>query len=390
MPIFSYVISESKKTKKGMLRASSYEGAKQTLMGKKALLLELKEIKTDALSKLKPSMVLELTKDIYHLLRSKLPLYDAMLSCEEKYAHSKTHLIVLFLTDQIEQGVSLSQALKKIGHSFDVVYISLIEAAESSGKLEETFKSLADMLQRRASIKAQLQKALMYPLCILSFASLMLFFLFWSLIPQLREFFTGKDLHPMTQFVVSVSDLLHAYAPVMLLGGGLTALLLGKWFFHRKQSQLRQKMLLSLPLVSAIVTENNWLKCTQTLAALLFSNVSLQKALSLVRQMVTIEKFSAALGTAQERLEQGKSLTEMFQSNVTIPPILLRMLATAEQTGETATMLKHCADIFEVSLDKKLHQLNVYLQPILLVAIGAIIAFVILAVLLPLSDMGSF
>ena len=147
MPIFSYVISESKKTKKGMLRASSYEGAKQTLQSKKALLLELKEIKTSALSKLKASMVLELTKDIYHLLRSKLPLYDAMLSCEEKYAHSKTHLIVLFVTDQIEQGVSLSQALKKIGHSFDVVYISLVEAAESSGKLEETFKSLADMIK---------------------------------------------------------------------------------------------------------------------------------------------------------------------------------------------------------------------------------------------------
>lgn len=389
MPLFSYTLSLARKTKKGVLRASSYETAKQQLTQKKEVLISLHEIENVHFPKIKPAMVLEMTKDIYHLLRSRLSLHESLLSCEEKYAHSKLYLVVAFLADQVHQGISLSDAMQKLSHSFDAVYISLIRAAESSGSLIDAFKALTNMLERRASIKAQLQKAVMYPLFILSFALIMLFFLFWTLIPQLREFFMGKDLHPMTKFVLSVSDGLHAHGGMLFIGLSIFTIGIGKWLFHKKRKGMRQKIVLSIPLVSSILVESNWLKCTQTLAVLLSVNVPLQEALSLAKHVVTIERFQEALHQAQERLEQGKSLHQMF-NNISIPPILLRMLATAEKTGETATMLGHSAEIFETSLNKKLHQLTLYLQPLLLVAIGAIIAFVILAVLLPLSDMGSF
>ncbi len=389
--LFQYeAITASGKKKKGAINADSFANAKDALRRQKILVTQLIECKEKKKERCLPSsMVINFTRDLSLLLRSGLPLYEALLTIEEKYRTTKGHVILLDLCDQIKQGRSFSEALREYPKSFDQVYVSMVYSAEKSGALEEVFNHLTQLLGRQQKLKKQIFSALIYPIFLASFCVLILIALFFFLIPTMETLFEGRELHPLTEAVLAISKFL-THNWVTLLISFLSSVALLIFFFRRKEGKrFIQKVTLRLPLFKTLITEIVLLRFSRVLSVLLDGGVPLLSALKLSKKAMHHLFFEAIVEDAEAKIIEGKKLSDQFRTSPLIPNLFIRMLSVAEEAGNLSYMLQNIANIYEEDLDKSLQRLTSLLQPVTLLILGVMIGLVLLSVLLPLTDVGS-
>ena len=296
--LFQYeAITPNGKKKKGAINADSFENAKDALRRQKILVTQLIERPEKKVEKQLPSaMVINFTRDLSLLLRSGLPLYEALLTIEEKYRNTKGHMILLDLCDQIKQGRSFSEALRSYPKSFDQVYVSMVYSAEKSGALEEVFNHLTQLLGRQQKLKKQIFSAMIYPIFLACFCVLILIALFFFLIPTMETLFEGRELHPLTEAVLSISKFL-TQNWVSLFFSFLTGTTVLIIFFRRKEGRrLVQKSTLHFPLFKKLVTEIVLLRFSRVLSVLLDGGVPLLGALKLSRKAMHHLYFESIVG----------------------------------------------------------------------------------------------
>lgn len=373
----------------GFINADSYELAKSRLRKDNIFVTSVTECEEVAHTELTDAQRLQFTRDCASLLRSGLPLYESLVTIEEKYAKTKVHSIFLDVCDQVKLGKSLSAALKRHPKSFDDVYCAVIEAGEHTGNLEGIFAHIEKLYSRQEKLKKQLLGALLYPAFLFTFCSLVLFVLLFFMIPTMKDMYEGKNLHPVTQIVIGVSDFLTNYWPLILLwiagvGGGLA-------LYMRSDAgkERTQRLLLSVPLVRRILMQSSLLRFAHVLAVLLKSGVSLLDGLRLGRKVVHNIQVQKAIEEAEEMALEGGSISQSMATCPLFPSLFIRMLSVAEESGNMEAMLFSIANIYDEELERSLTRFTTLLQPIILLVLGVIVGVVLIAVLLPMSDVSA-
>lgn len=392
MPLFSYqaITSEGKKLK-GVIDADSLVAAKERLRKQNVMVTTLSSMpcRQDLLS-LSPPLLLSFTRELSQLLKAGLPLYESLLTIEEKYRHHKHHPLFLDLCDHLQEGSPLSSALKRYPATFDRIYLSMVQVAEQSGNLSMIFAQLEQLISRQQKLKKQLSSALMYP----SFLALFCFFitcgLMFFVVPSMKELFEGRDLHPMTAIVLAISNGLNAH--VVFLTSVLFSCLVAVVLLLRSRAGKRFCYALSLkiPLVKTLLLHSALVRFCRSLGMLLFGGVPLLEALALSQGVVKSPLIEASISEAIKRIGQGERLSCAFKGAPLIPSLILRMLALAEETGKMADAFFNLSEIYDEEMEKHLSHLTTFLQPALLILLGAIVGLVVLSILLPLTDVSSF
>ena len=200
MTLFQYVaLTKNGKKTIGLINADSFDLAKEQLRKQKVLVTKLILYKKQTKEQLlPPSLFLNLTRDIHVLLRAGLPLYDSLLTLQEKYHRTKAHSLLLNLCDQVKEGKHLSEALGQYPRIFDAVYISMVKAGEESGTLTDSFEELSKLISRSQGMKKKVMTAMIYPIFLGSFCLAVISALLFFLIPSMKELFEGRTLHPLT------------------------------------------------------------------------------------------------------------------------------------------------------------------------------------------------
>ncbi len=374
----------------GTIDAETEPLAKEKLRREKILITELKLLSQSKKEKnLASSLKLAFTRELGQLLKAGLPLYESLLTLEEKYRRHKSHTLFLSLLDKIKSGTHLSSALNLYPETFDPVYISMIRAAEESGRLAQALEELSLLIRRQEKLKKELWAAASYPAFLGIFCLLVAFCLLFFVIPSMKELFEGRELHPLTRFVLSLSEFLQAHGITLLLS--LSVFLLGFiWVVRRKASQVViQKIFLSIPILKTVILYSALIRFCKAGSILLKGGVSFIDAVRLSREVMNNRPLQEILAKAEAEVLEGKSFSENLKDSPYIPPLCVRMIAIGEETGNMARMLENIAEIYEEELDKNLQQLSTFLQPILLLFLGLVVGSVLLAVLLPLTDVGS-
>ncbi|MEX0962177.1 MAG: type II secretion system F family protein [Simkaniaceae bacterium] len=393
MALFEYqAIIKDGRLREGVIDADSLKTAKTRLMKEKILVTKIKPLSKKKGQKvcLKPSELLDFTRDLSSLLRAGLPLYESLSTLEEKMRRHRAHALFLDLTDRIKQGHSLSKILADYPKSFSRLYISMVMAGEESGSLIEVFLELVSYLSKQQKMKKQMVSALIYPLFLGSFCLLVLIGLFFFLIPSMQDLYEGRSLHPMTHFVLSISLFLRKHT--LLIGCMTLTLVLSLIsFFKSRKGQIFLKITwLKLPVIKKMVTESVLTRFCRSLSVLLKSDVPYLKALTLSRQVMNHPLFEKIIQEAEGKVIQGKKISEELSQSRLIPPLVSRMLAMAEETGSSSEMLGNIAMIYEEELEKSLSRFTALLQPIILLFLGLVVGIILLSVLLPLTDVSSF
>lgn len=339
---------------------------------------------------LKGESLVTFTTQLAELLKASLPLYESLNSIEEQYRKDSFHPLIIRLCESIKEGGSLSSAMREFPASFSHDYCAMVEAGESIGALDIALDKLALMLAKKRKLNKQIVTALLYPAILLSFSCLTILMLLTFVIPTLEGLFEGREVNAFTSLVISFSHFFtrypHLYIPVVL------AIPLSLLYARRKKRfrEWSQKLFLSLPIVKKIMVETALARFTRTLGSLLQGGVTMIAALQCARGVMRHPLLEKEIEEAEKKIVEGSRLSRELRKSKLIPTLVPRLLTIGEEGGKAQEMLLKLADIYEEEVEKKIARFLAILQPAILLLMGLIVGIIMLAVLLPLTDVNSF
>jgi len=392
MPLYRYrALSEEGKSLSATLNADSLLDAKQKLLQRKILAFKIDLVSEKDLNRgLAKKDVLALTRELARLLQAGLPLFEAISALEEKYRGHKSHRILLDVGEWVKTGHSFSSGLSRHFRSFDILYISMVANAEKTGRLALCLDELSALMERQLHVKKQVMTALLYPAILSVFCLVVLSSLLFFVIPSLQELFEGRDLHFFTRIVFATSRLACESKSVLLIlsilftGLVIAASLIRSW----KEKLIR--IVLRMPIAKTLFAKVAFVRFSRAAATLLEGGLPLIAAFSQARTVMRHADLEQIIFRAEIKIAQGESLSASFSNHLLIPPLIPRMLGIAEQSGKLSFTMQQIAQIYEDELETTLSRFATVAQPVLLLFLGALVGFVLLSVLLPLTDVGSF
>ncbi len=373
MPLYAYHHLHNKRKRRGVIDAHSEEEAKAKLHSQGFLITELALDRKRFGRALSGTALLNFTLQFKQLIEAGLPIFES-LKCLEEQAP-----IVGGLCEEIREGKSLSYAMGCYPGSFDPLYCAMIGAGEASGNLLGVLERLGILLERRLKLRRQLITALTYPAVIAAFCLLVVFILLAFAIPSIENLFEGRQLGTITSCVLFFSHYWWLY--LLLLSGAIVAIIA----IFRTSKELPLK----IPLLKTLIIQTEIARFSRTLATLLRGGLNMIDSLRLARQVIKNEQIERLVATAEERIIQGSLLSIELGRSPLIPSLVIQMLRVGEESGEVIPMLDRIADTYEVEVEKTLTRLTTLAQPAILIVMGGIIGIIMLAVILPLTDMSA-
>ncbi len=391
MALYQYkALSKDGRPKIGMINADSIEMAKERLRKEQILVTKLfSYTKKGAEFTISSSLLIGFTRDLHVLLRAGLPLYDSLVTLEEKYRRTKIHPIFLDLCDQVKEGRHFSQALSDYPKVFDQIYLSMVKAGEESGLMEQSFAQLEKLIGREQALRKKFTSAMIYPAFLGAFCFTVISVLLFFLIPSMSELFEDRTLHPMTQAVLSLSHFLNEHTLSIFSTILATFLILFAIVRHPIGKKKFKQLLLHIPVVKRLFTEMIMARFCRVFSILFKGGITMMECLKLSKMVMKHPTFEAIIAKGEIKVLEGGHISEEFQKSPYVPKLVVRMLAIAEESGRVGEMMHHLSNIYEEDIERSLTRLTSLLQPIMLLFLGVVVAVILLAVLLPLTDVSS-
>lgn len=373
----------------GVIDADSFALAKERIQRQQMLLIDLAE-QGEKEVVLGRELLLAFTRELAQLLQAGLPLYESLLTIEEKYRGHKCHALFLDLCDRLKSGGSLSSSLVRYPKSFDAIYLALVRAGEEGGSLDRIFAELSNLITKRERLRKMLVTTLTYPTMLMIFCLLVTGGLMFFVVPSMQELFEGRRLHPVTQLVVSLSSWAVSHKPHLMIFCIAAIFSIFTLVRSAKGRLYLQKQCLRIPFLKNLMLRSSITRFCRCGALLMESGVPLLDALRLSRGAMKLQLLEETIENAEKKIVEGKSLSAELKNSPLIPTLVVRMLSIAEETGKMGSIFQKLAEIYDEELEKNLAQLAAFLQPALLITLGAIVGLVVLSILLPLTDVSSF
>ena len=400
MPVYEYRgLTAAGKAVSGMIDADTAKGARLKLRNTGVFPTDLTEggsAGTDGLLAFKAraeSISLKeqalLTRQLGTLLTAGLPLVDALSALIDQIEKANIKGVMADIRERVREGSALSQALECHPGSFSPLYTHMVSAGEASGALDEVLARLADFQDSQIRLKNRITTALMYPMFMFAVGTMVLFGLVTFVVPKITAVFTEMEqaLPLPTIILLTVSDGLAAYW-MWLLAGGVLAVLMVRRFLQTEAGRERyDALLLKLPVLGTVVKMVAVSRFTRTLSTMLSSGVPLMQALEVGSQVVNNRVLQHAIDEARQNIREGESLAAPLKRSGLIPPLATHMIAVGEKSGELEGMLIRVSQVYDSEVDTSMNQLTALLEPIMIVVMGVVVLFIILAILLPIFEM---
>lgn len=329
-----------------------------------------------------------ITRQLGTLLSAGISLDEALLTLGEQTDQALLSNTLMAIREKILQGSSLHEAMNGHRRVFPDLFINMIQVGESSGTLDQVTLQLADFLDEQARIKSRIQAATAYPILMVLVGSGVLTFLFVFVVPKITLMLTELDraLPWPTQLLITFSEVVKGWWHVSLLMiiGAVVA-----FYRYRKTSEGKYKtdsLLLKIPVLGRLnlLISTAWF--SRTLGTLLQSGVPLLKALDISKGLLRNIVLSDAIDKACRHVQEGGSLAKSLKDSAIFPPMVAQMTAAGEKSGQLEPMLARLADTYDHQTDLSITSLLSLLEPLLILLMGGIVGFVVLAILLPLFE----
>jgi type IV pilus assembly protein PilC len=336
--------------------------------------------------------VVILTRQLATMIDAGLPLVQCLDILGSQTENKTLATVVGQVRSDVESGATFADALKKHPKIFDNLYVNMVAAGEAGGILDTILQRLAAYMEKFAKIKRQIKSAMIYPSVILFVAVAVVALLLVIVVPMLGNMFkeAGQVLPLPTRIVMAVSDFLKGW-------GGLTTIavmigsIVGIKQFRKTENGLRMTdaIALKLPVAGTLIQRVSVAKFTRTLGTLMTSGVPILEGLLIVSRTAGNKVVEDSIVTTRQSVSEGKTLAEPLAKAKVFPAMVVQMIAVGEATGALDNMLNKIADFYDDEVDSAVAALTSMLEPMLMIFLGVTVGFVIVAMYMPIFQMGS-
>jgi type IV pilus assembly protein PilC len=325
------------------------------------------------------------------LIKAGLPILQAIEILHNRTEKPGFRNVLQSVISDIKGGSALSDAMARHPAYFSPLYTAAVRAGEKSGALVDVLKRFIDYQKKMIALLSRMKMALAYPifLVIALFAVLMLFFFY--IIPNFTQMYSEQagKLPFLTTLLISFTSALTRYAPVFFFG--LIAAIAGVSLWKRSEAgrNVIDGLKLKIPLVRSLVIQYILAQLTRTLATVLRGGIPLVQALDTTSGVISNKVVAGRLGETRDLVIQGVSLADAFERTRLAPDMTVRMIAVGESSGDLPQMLEDVADFYDQEVENRLTAITTLIEPVLMLSMGLVIAFIVVALYLPIFEMGS-
>ena len=344
--------------------------------------------RVDILRRISTKDVCLLTRQLATLLRAGMPVVPALSALAEQMQGSSLAPVIEDVRDTVNSGSSLTCALGRYPAVFSNLFVNMVAAGEASGLLEEVLLRLAEMLDKRVRLTSKVKAVIAYPLMLTVVAAGVVIFLLSFVVPNITQIFLefGRRLPWPTRFLISTGAFLRTY--LVLIAVVVCALLVGMvaWVRTEQGSAIWDRSKLKLPLFGNLLLKLEIARLSRTLGILLASGIPILSALEVARGVVQNKFVAGALGSVKELVGKGDNVAEAVRKTGLFPPIVFYIMATGQVSGDIEGGLLSIADMYDGEIEVTAKTLTSLLEPAILLVMGGVIGFIVLAVLLPIFE----
>jgi type IV pilus assembly protein PilC len=322
------------------------------------------------------------------MIDAGLPLVQCLEILSSQGDNPHLNEVLKAVKNDVEQGATFSDALRKHPKVFDSLFCSLIHAGEMGGILDTILNRLAVYIEKNVKLKRQVKGALTYPLSTLAIALAVCAVLLGWVVPTFEAMFKdfGGELPGMTAIVIGISNGFLVWAPYLAVAGAGLIWTVGYTYKHPKTEPFWHQLLLSMPIMGDVMRKIAVARFTRTLGTLLASGVPILDALEVVAKSSGNVIVERAIRVTADKIREGRTMAEPLAETGVFPPMVVQMIAVGEQTGALDTMLNKIADFYEEEVDVAVAAMTALIEPIMMVVIGGIVGFLLIAMYLPIFD----
>jgi len=331
------------------------------------------------------------TRQLASMAGAGMPILSTMQTLEEQCGNPEFKKVLTHMRATIEGGDPLSKSLAAFPGIFEEMYVNMVVAGEQSGEFAGILKRLAAILGSSSRLKKKVKSAMTYPTVIISIALLMAGGLIQFVVPIFAEMFSGfgKPLPALTQTLVDVADFVKGnwYYLLGVLVVGVFAF--RRWRATKKGRYQLDEIKLKMPVFGQLNLKSSIGRFCRLLAQMTAAGVPILKSLKVVATSIGNHVLEESILAARKEVEQGNQLNIALDGKPYMPLIMVRMIAAGEKAGRLEDMLDSVADSYDEEVEALLSTLTALMEPFLMVFLGAVIGTIVLAMFLPIFNMGS-
>jgi type IV pilus assembly protein PilC len=342
---------------------------------------------TARFKKVKPKSLQIFARQLATMIEAGVSVVAALVTLEEQTDDQYLRTVIADVRSDVESGVILSRAMARHPKVFNRLFVSMVEAGESSGTLDTVLDRVATQIEKETQIKRRVRGAMVYPAVVLTFATLVLIFMLLFIVPVFQNVFTqlNGQLPTPTKIIIAISSAMRHYWFIIFPAiAGIV------YFLRRlkKTEQGRQRwdaFKLKVPMkIGDVVQKIALARFSRTLSTLVAAGVDIITALEITGGTAGNWVIEQSLATIRERVHEGVPISEPLADDPVFPPMVSQMVKIGEETGELDKMLGKVADFYEDEVDASIQSLTSIIEPVLMIGVGAMVGTIVISMYLPM------
>lgn len=397
MPIYQYkVLTTQGKQERGVYTASTKEDVYLLLKKKGYFPLEVIEKQDESTtgnisfsSKVNSKQIAVFCRQFHTMLNAGVPIIQCLDILHQQTEHKQLKVILEEVYEQVQQGLSLSEAFQMHQPTIPSLLVHMIEAGETSGNLDLILERMAIHYEKEYKLNNKIKSAMVYPMVLSIVAIIVVIFLLTFVMPTFMELFQGSgvEMPAPTKFLLSMSEALKNKWYILL---GILFIITILFFYLKRTPvgiQFIDTTMLQIPILGKTINTIIVSRFTRTLSTLLSSGVPLLQAMDISAKIVNNVVVGEGLLKAKEEVRKGVGLSQPLRQMKLFPPMVISMIEIGEEAGALDDLLDKTANFYDEEAETALQKLTTMLEPIMIVIMAIIIGFIVISMVLPMFDM---
>ena len=326
------------------------------------------------------------TRQFSVMIGAGLPLVQCLDILGTQAEDKNFGAVILATRADVENGMSLADAMKKHPKAFDALFTNMIAAGEAGGILDAILKRLATYIEKAVKLKGQVKSAMVYPIAVVVIATVVVSLILWKVIPTFASLFAGlgAQLPLPTRIVIALSNGLVRYGLFIIAGLVGLGFAFRSYYATSNGRRVVDRIVLKLPVLGILMRKIAVARFCRTLSTLLSSGVSILEALDITAKTAGNAIVEEAIYTTRKSIEGGETIAAPLAQTAVFPPMVVQMIGVGEATGALDTMLGKIADFYEEEVDVAVAGLLTLLEPIMIALLGGVVGGIVIAMYLPI------
>ncbi len=362
-------------------------GKKKAVTGKKKASMPL------SIGGVPRKKMVQFTRQLSTLQDAGLPILRSLRILEQQERPGLLKAIVRGVGDEVESGATLSEAMGKFPKAFDRLYVNMVAAGETGGVLDVILQRLAEFMEKAQSLMRKIRGAMIYPCVVISFAGGVVGFIMVKVIPKFQEIFEEFDaeLPAVTMVLINTSHWFATGKPpgwaIVLISPIVVFLIIKLLRQSRSGRYFLDRFYMIIPVMGTLLRKSSVARFTRTLGTLIAAGVPILEAIMITRETSGSEVYARALGKVHDSIREGDTFAAPLRATRVCDALVVNMIDVGEETGDLDKMLMKIADNYDEEVDVAVSALISVIEPIMVVVLGGIVGFIIVALFMPLVSL---